>query len=270
MSMLSCRVLCLLAIVLCCVGVAHAAVPPGALQYVKEAQEKAKETLKLKAECENAANAAREAADKAQQFVVATESGVETIAADPDKVEKRKSEGHELIDKAMKAAAEARKVANRTTDSKIETENKASLARLSAGETDPEPEEIVEVEKAAEHAESAVRAAGQSADDAEGAAKRVEDVLKKLDAAVVAAAEKKEKQVESQQQTQEKQKEKQKQHYRSTVTINIHGDNLDALLNGAANNSGMALNDGSSSPALLRVPFLLLLLLSVLGCMTVC
>ncbi|ORC90349.1 uncharacterized protein TM35_000081470 [Trypanosoma theileri] len=247
MSMLPCRVLCLLAIVLCCVGVAHAAAGPstGMNKYVEDARELAEETKKLKVECEKAGTTARQAADEAQLFVFSTKDQIKTIAADPEKVNKTKIQCHELIDKAMKAAAEARIVGSKTTDSLTKTETAASIGLP--------PEDAKAAMEAAGEADKAVRVAGEYADDAVGAAQRVGNILKELDAEV-AAAEK---------------KEKQKQHYRSTFTLNIHGDNLDALLNGAANNSSMALNDGSSSPALLRVP-LLLLLLSVLGCMTLC
>ncbi|ORC93361.1 uncharacterized protein TM35_000012380 [Trypanosoma theileri] len=284
MSMLSCRVLCLLAIVLCCVGVARAdasaaSLPQYVMKYVEQAKKLAEETKELKEKCEKATETAREAAYEAQRFVVSTRNELETIAADPKKVMETKSKGYELIDKAMKAAVEAGELANKTTDSERETDDNVSVVQTYAEEHKHSvPKEIKDAEEAVKDAQNAV----YNAKDAEGMAHThandVKNVLKELDAAV-AAAEKKEKQLESQQQghtegnkteeTQEKQKEKQKQHYRSTFTINIHGDNLDALFNGGANNSGMALNDGSSNPASLRVP-LLLLLLSVLGCMAVC
>ncbi|ORC93047.1 uncharacterized protein TM35_000023730 [Trypanosoma theileri] len=278
MSMLSCRVLCLLAIVLCCVGVAHAAASSYE-ELVKEAREKVKETLRLNAECAKATNAATEAAHAAQLFALEIGKKLETIAANPDDVNKTKSKGRELIEKATQAAGEAEKVRDQTTAIKTAAVTAAVLFE----------DVFVEAEQAADNAEKAVHDANNAIDNAKLHAERVEKVLKDLDAEVVAAAEKKkEKQVESQTQEQtnetslgeqrghtegnqaDQKQEKQKQHYRSTVTINIRGDNLDALLNGAANNSGMALNDGSSSPALLRVPLLLLLLLSVLGCMAVC
>ncbi|ORC93055.1 uncharacterized protein TM35_000023810 [Trypanosoma theileri] len=276
MSILSCRVLCLLAIVLCCVGVAPAA-SHGMLSPVELAKKKVEETLRLKGECEEATNAVTEAALAAQRFAHNTEIHLVTIAADQKEVEKRKSEGLQFIDNTTKAAEKATEVRDKTTASVKETRDNSIFLR----------EKAEEAEQAADNAESATRDATSAIETAKTHINGVKKVLKELDAAVAAAKEK-EKQVESQTQEQtnktsldeqqghtegnkaeQTQKEKQRQHYRSTVTINIHGDNLDALLNGAANNSGMALNDGSSSPALLRVP-LLLLLLSVLGCMAVC
>ncbi|ORC85966.1 uncharacterized protein TM35_000311520 [Trypanosoma theileri] len=280
MSMLPCRVLCLLAIVFCCVGVAHAdALSPYFVNLVKEANELAEKTSKLKVECDNAATAARQAGEEAHVFANEILSSLDKIAADPKEVEERKSKGQKLIDNATKAAEKAEKVRDETSESARATEDKAMFPGV--------PEEKVEgAKKAAEEADKAVQAAINDIDAAKTYAKHVEDALQKLETAVSAAKEKKEKQLESQEQIKEtslgeqqgltegnkveQTQEKQKQHYRSTVTINIHGDNLDALLNGAANNSGMALNDGSSSPALLRVQLLLLLLLSVLGCMAVC
>ncbi|ORC93053.1 uncharacterized protein TM35_000023790 [Trypanosoma theileri] len=318
MSMLSCRVLCLLAIVLCCVGVAHAGAS-GQAGRVEEAQEKEKEVLKQKEKCENAAKAALKAADEAQEFVDTTLKKLETIAADPEEVKRTKNKGDEHIKNVAKAAKKANEVAEQTTKSMAAPRDLVNILR---GEYDDNL--ATSVEKLIKDAEKAADDAIIHADKASMCIGKVVSVLQKLDAAVVAAAkEKKEKQVEPQpkpqeqtnktspggqqghtegnqteetqeiqvesqpqeqtnktslgeqqghtegNQTEQTQKEKQRQHYRSTVTINIHGDNLDALLSGAANNSGMALNDGSSSPALLRVP-LLLLLLSVLGCMAVC
>ncbi|ORC85965.1 uncharacterized protein TM35_000311510 [Trypanosoma theileri] len=264
MPMLPCRVLCLLAIVFCCVSVTHANAH-GKSPYVELARKKVEETLKLKEECERITTATTDAAHKAQAFAEEIKANLETIAADPKEVEKRKIEGRKFIENTTQAAAEAKEVADKTTESATETKNKVFAL--------PDEEEKMKAEDAAEEAENAARVVKEAEDRANTYVKLVEDALQKLDDEVAAAKEKKEKPVETQAQeqtreTQEKQ-EKQKQHYRSTVTINIHGENLDALLNGAANNSGMALNDGSSSPALLRVP-LLLLLLSVLGCMAVC
>ncbi|ORC83149.1 uncharacterized protein TM35_000771110 [Trypanosoma theileri] len=287
MSMLSCRVLCLLAIVLCCVGVAHAA--SSHTEFVKEAQEKVKETSGLKAQCEEATKAAREAADEALVFFAATNKTLETIAADPNEVEKTKSKGRKLIEKATQAAEKAEQVRAKTSESATQTDGKVELFL-----TGVEKENAL---KAVVEAESAARDAVEHIDAAKTHAELVEGVLQKLDDAVAAAKEKKKEEMKQEKEKQvnspaqplskdpslgepqghtegnqaEQTQGKQKQHYRSTVTINIHGDNLDALLNGAANNSGMALNDGSSSSALLRVPLLLLLLLlSVLSCMAVC
>ncbi|ORC82790.1 uncharacterized protein TM35_000841070, partial [Trypanosoma theileri] len=307
MSMLSCRVLCLLAIVLCCVGVAHAD-PAASQRSVGQVDGKAElveKTKKLKAECEEVGEAARKAAHAAQEFVDTTKKNLETIAANPDNVEKTKSEGDELIENAMKAAKKAEELAEQTRESATKTEEIVTLLR--GQENYGAREAMIVAYKAADDA-------FKHADDATICAYNVKKVLQKLDDAVAAAKEKEEekqvqpqpqpqeqtnetslgeqqghaegnqteqkeeKQVASQTQEQtnetslgekhghtegnqtEQTQEKQKQHYRSTFTINIHGDNLDALLNGAANKSGMALNDGSSSPALLRVPLLLLLL----------
>ncbi|ORC82788.1 uncharacterized protein TM35_000841050 [Trypanosoma theileri] len=275
MSMLPCRVLCLLVIVLCCVGVTHAGAS-GHAERVKEAEAKVDETLRLKEECEEATKAVTEAGLAAQRFAHATEINRVAIAADPNEVNKTKSEGLKFIENTTKAAKKAEEVRDRTTDSIKDTRDNSFI--LGA--------KMEEAEQAADNAESATRDATSAIETAETHINGVKKVLKELEDAV-AAAEKKEKQVEAQPQEQtnetslgeqqghtegnqtEQTQEKQKQHYRSTFTINIHGDNLDALLNGAANKSGMALNDGSSSPALLRIP-LLLLLLSVLGCMAVC
>ncbi|ORC83148.1 uncharacterized protein TM35_000771100 [Trypanosoma theileri] len=355
MSMLSCRVLCFLAIVLCCVGVAHAnAATPRVSKHVNEEVLKPVEkTKQLKAECENATNAAKEVADEAQRFVNTTLKELETIATNPEEVEKTKSEGQKLIEKARKAEREAEKVAEQTTNSIKASEDIVGVLR----DINEYPDTVVAAQKVIEDAFLAVDVAYEHADKARMCGVEVRIVLQKLEAAVAAAKEKKEeKQVESQaqehtnktsldeqqshtegnkteqtqetqvetqpqeqtnetslgeqqghtegnqaEQTQEKQvepqpqpqeqtnetslgeqqghtegnkteetQERQEHPSRSNATINIHGDNLGPLLNGGANNSGMALNDGSSSPALLRVPLLLLLLLSVLGCMAVC
>ncbi|ORC93051.1 uncharacterized protein TM35_000023770, partial [Trypanosoma theileri] len=95
MSMLSCRVLCLLAIVLCCVGVAHADLPPHVMQLVEEANKMAEKTSTLKVECDKAGMAAREAGEEAHVFAEETKTNLETIAADPKKVEETKSKGDE-------------------------------------------------------------------------------------------------------------------------------------------------------------------------------
>ncbi|ORC93046.1 uncharacterized protein TM35_000023720, partial [Trypanosoma theileri] len=236
------------------VGVAHAASAPGHEERVKEAKAKVDETLRLKAECDKVTKAAEDAAYAAQGFAVATENALETIAADPEKVEKTKSEGRKFIENTTQAAERAKEVADQTTDSARKVDD---ISIYFVGQA----EEQMRAEEAAKDAENAARAANTAIENAETHAKRVDEAIKKLDAAVAAAAEKeKEKQVEPQPQeqtnetslgeqqghtegnkTEQTQKEKQRQHYRSTFTINIHGDNLDALLNGGANNSGMAL-----------------------------
>ncbi|ORC83150.1 uncharacterized protein TM35_000771120 [Trypanosoma theileri] len=251
MSMLPCRVLCLLAIVLCCVGVVHAnaaapAVLTGHEERIKEAQEKVKETLRLKEECEKVIKAAEDAAYAAQVFAVTTENNLETIAADPEKVEKTKSEGRKFIDNTTQAAERAKEVADQTTASAKETYD---ISVLFVGQE----EEQMKAEEAAENAENAARAVKEAEDRAITYVKLVEEAIKKLDAAVVAAKEKeKEKQVEPQPQPQEQTNETSLPPTNATIT------------------NGITRNDGSSSPALLRVPLLLLLLLSVLGCMAVC
>ncbi|ORC82784.1 uncharacterized protein TM35_000841010 [Trypanosoma theileri] len=135
MSMLSCRVLCLLAIVLCCVGVTHAASIPGQAGRVEEAQEKAKEVLKQKEECLNAGEAARKAAHEAQLFVDTTKKNLKTIAADSKEVEKTKNKGNELSENAMKAGGEAEKVAEQTTKSMAGPKDLVDILR-SLGEYD--------------------------------------------------------------------------------------------------------------------------------------
>ncbi|ORC82785.1 uncharacterized protein TM35_000841020 [Trypanosoma theileri] len=257
MSMLSCRVLCLLAIVLCCVGVAHANASGQQTvvsRFVEQAKKLAGVTKELKEKCVSAGNAARQAAEEAHVFAVTTQKKLETIAANPEEVKKTKSKGDELIKNAMKAAAEAEKVREQTTDSADKTDEEVVVVELHAGSSDSLPQEIVEVSNVIKDARNAVFEAGDHVDAAKTYANDVKNVLQKLDAAVVAAAKEreKEKQVESQPQPQEQTNETSLPPTNATIT------------------NGTKRNDGSSSPALLRVPLLLLLLLSVLGCMAVC
>ncbi|ORC93058.1 uncharacterized protein TM35_000023840 [Trypanosoma theileri] len=290
MSMLSCRVLCLLAIVLCYVGVTHAdPASGGKLEFVKEAQEKATETLKLKAECEEATKEATAAAHAAQLFAEETKANLEKIAADPKEVEKTKIEGLKFIENAKKAAEKAKKVRDETITSKDDTESKAFFAKMLAGVTDQQPE-IAAAMKAADAAQDAITNANDAIDVANVHANNVESVLRKLDDAVAAAEKKKEeKQVETQAQQQtnetslgeqqghtEGNKTEQTQEAQSSSSSSHSSDAPDVretsaipLPTNATITNGITQNDGSSSPALLRVP-LLLLLLSVLGCMAVC
>ncbi|ORC85983.1 uncharacterized protein TM35_000311690, partial [Trypanosoma theileri] len=287
MSMLPCRVLCLLAIVFCCVGVAHANA-----QTSSKIVTLAEETSKLKEECEEAGTAAKNAAREASSFVSVIEQHLKTVPANPKEAEAKKQKGIELIQKARAAADNAKQLAEKTYAKSNQSLVEAETARRSEESNNSLLEEIATAIKAAEAAKNASSNAHAAATEASTTAQRLQDAVDKLEVPVSAAKEKEkeeqmkqenEKQVESQAQeqtnetslveqqshtegNQAEQTEEQKQRSRSTVTINIHGDNLDSLLNGAANKSGMALNDGSSSPALLRVP-LLLLLLSVLGCM---
>ncbi|ORC85964.1 uncharacterized protein TM35_000311500 [Trypanosoma theileri] len=240
MSMLPYRVLCLLALLFCCVGVAHAASHDRS-ELVKEAQQKAKETSSLKEECVKATKAAEDATHEAERFALDIEKKLETIAANPEEVNRTKSEGLKLIDKAREVATEAIEVAVRTSDSAKKTED---IINSPGGQRDAEA-----AMKVIEEAESAVIEAYKHADNARLRAIDVEDVLEKLDAAVAAAKEKEEKQLESQAQEQT--------------------NETSLLPTNASKTNGITRNDGSSSPALLRVP-LLLLLLSVLGCMAVC
>ncbi|ORC90352.1 uncharacterized protein TM35_000081500, partial [Trypanosoma theileri] len=190
MSMLSCRVLCLLAIVLCCVGLTHAAPANGGMaKFIEQAREKVKETLRLKEDCANVATTAREAANEAFVFARETESKLATIAADPNEVEKTKTKGRKLIENATKAADNAKEVAENAIQSATQTESEADLY-LKEGER-------ADALKAAEEADKAAHAAITDIEAAKTHANDVENVLQKLDAEV-AAAEKKEKQLESQ------------------------------------------------------------------------
>ncbi|ORC90347.1 uncharacterized protein TM35_000081450, partial [Trypanosoma theileri] len=189
MSMLSCRVLCLLAIVLCCVGVTHAA--SGVSIFVKDARDKIGETLRLKKECEEATNAAREAANEAQRFALDIGKKLKLIAADPDEVNKTKSRGHELIENAVKASKKAEEVRDKTTGSKTAAETAAYLV------AEHDPDVFAAAENAANEVDTAVYAANDAINSAKLHAEEVENLLKKLDDAL-AAAEKKENQVESQ------------------------------------------------------------------------
>ncbi|ORC93048.1 uncharacterized protein TM35_000023740, partial [Trypanosoma theileri] len=236
MSMLPCRVLCLLAIVLCCVGVAHAAAASG--ENVgrfdnTEVHEQVEKIKKLKAECEEVGEAARNAAHEAQRFVDTTKKNLKTIAAVPEEVEETKIKGDELSEKAMKAAEKAEELAKRTRESATQIED---IVRLLQGEeTFGAREAMIVAYKAADDA-------FKHAEDATICAYDVKDVLQKLEAAVAAAVEKEEeKQVEPQTQPQEQTNETSLLPTNATIT------------------NGTKRNDGSSSPALLRVPLLLLL-----------
>ncbi|ORC85984.1 uncharacterized protein TM35_000311700, partial [Trypanosoma theileri] len=225
MSMLPYRVLYLLALLFCCVGVTHAAVQPHMKSFLEESEKKAKETWRLKEECEKATRAAEKAAEKANVFAGNIKAKVKALAADPKMVEKTRSEGRELIENARKAAAEARKVADQTKASADVTIFKGSSARKQAQEhyktatKEAEKAKFADMKttekaiQAAEDAEKAVSTARRFADTADAAITNVEDAIKKLDAEVTAAAEKKkkeqmkqenEKQVESQGQKQTK------------------------------------------------------------------
>ncbi|ORC93050.1 uncharacterized protein TM35_000023760 [Trypanosoma theileri] len=245
MSILSCRVLCLLAIVLCCVDVTHAAASQRSVGQVDGKTEFVEKTKKLKEECEKATKDAKEAAYAAQEFFDTTKVKLKIIAANPNEVEETKSKGHELSEKAMKAAKKAGEVAEQTTKRIPETKELVRIY-LTGEQAEAANEAIKEAEKAALDAE-------QHAEKAVKLAYLVLELLQQLDAAVVAAKEKEEeKQVEPQTQPQEQTNETSRLPNNATIT------------------NGTKRNDGSSSPALLRVPLVLLLLLSVLGCMAVC
>ncbi|ORC83141.1 uncharacterized protein TM35_000771030 [Trypanosoma theileri] len=221
MSMLPCRVLCLLAIVLCCVGVVTEAAdysqsPAG--MYVK-ALRIPQEALKLKEECEKAGKDAEKAADSAYNFVATLLANIEAVAADPARVKKERRKGHELITKAEQASAKARKEGDKTTDSATGTKSMDTSSLEQAkkyyengkNKLTETVNSFNKAIKAVKDAEHAARYAKKHADRAEEAAERVKDVLKKLDAAVAEAEKKKkeekvkkEKQVESQPQEQKK------------------------------------------------------------------
>ncbi|ORC82797.1 uncharacterized protein TM35_000841140, partial [Trypanosoma theileri] len=199
MSMLPCRVLCLLAIVLCCVGVAHAEsaaddYPDSFQGFVERARKIVNKTLRLKEECVNAGMAALKAADEAQLFVDTTKEKLENIAADQEEVKRTKIKGDELIENAMKAAEKAKELADKIFESKTENEKKTAV--LFQEELDKAREVFKDAENAAHDAE-------QHAEKAVKLAFLVLEVLQKLEAAVAAAKEKgKEKQVEPQPQEQ--------------------------------------------------------------------
>ncbi|KAH9598489.1 hypothetical protein LSM04_000873 [Trypanosoma melophagium] len=319
MSMLSCRVLCLLAIVLCCVGVANANADPQAKSIagtLKKAHDMAKESSNLKEECETATEAAEDAAAKAAGFAITIQSRLTNGAVNISDVDKKKEEGNQLIDRATKAAEKAKGLASKTSQvaddvfvtaaSEIETAKqrdesfqKMVDAELHAmNETNMATIETI-TEAVSKNLTTASVKAYAAAQSVETAVKEVEEAIKKLVAAVAAAEQKKKEPTKAErenmdsqarpqtqdptaagqqgqtegsktQQTEEKRKDAQGQRSRRTITLNVRGENLDSLFNYAANKSGMALHDSSSIPALLRVPLLLLLLFSVLGCMTVC
>ncbi|ORC93057.1 uncharacterized protein TM35_000023830, partial [Trypanosoma theileri] len=185
MSMLSCRVLCLLAIVLCCVGVAHAGAS-GQEGRVEEAREKAKEVLKQKEKCDKVTKAALKAADEAQVFVDTTLKKLETIAADPEEVKRTKIKGDELVENAMKAAEKANEVAEQTIKSMAAPRDLVNILR---GQDDYDLS--TSVEKLIKDAEKAADDAIIHADKASMCIGKVVSVLQKLDAAVVAAAKEK-------------------------------------------------------------------------------
>ncbi|ORC85978.1 uncharacterized protein TM35_000311640, partial [Trypanosoma theileri] len=107
-------VLCVLALLFCCVGVTHAADPQHTARMVKKAHEMAKETMKLKEECVKISTAAKEAAVKAQIFAVVTDKDLKANSMNTSEMEKKIVEGQELINNAMKAAKNTREVADKT------------------------------------------------------------------------------------------------------------------------------------------------------------
>ncbi|ORC85975.1 uncharacterized protein TM35_000311610 [Trypanosoma theileri] len=201
MSMLPYRVLCLLAIVLCCVGVTHADDVKRTSIILEEARDRGEKTSKLKEECDRAGKEAEEAAHNATVFAQRIESSVDKIAVDPKEVEKKKLEGDALIKKARRAAAKAREVAQRTEKSATETHHNAMYALGQAkhhhgslkGKNVKAPFADMKtaaknVGKEAQDARQVVRKTKGHARKADAAIKNVKDALKKLDTAVAAAA----------------------------------------------------------------------------------
>ncbi|KAH9588724.1 hypothetical protein LSM04_001736 [Trypanosoma melophagium] len=211
MSMLSCRALCLLVIVLYCVGVANAnAANPQAgfvAERLKRVHKIAGETVKNKVECEKVMKSAQDAARNARAFVAGVKNSLQELAANPTEVENKKKKGYELIKKAMKAANKAETVCEKThqkaedisqvidyvvdiaqeygdsfrqqvdtllTDTKMNMETIMTNAKGGAKEAEAESGKV----------HTAVM-------DVKGAVKEVEDAIKNLEAAVDAAKKKK-------------------------------------------------------------------------------
>ncbi|ORC85977.1 uncharacterized protein TM35_000311630 [Trypanosoma theileri] len=207
MSMLSCRVFCLLAIVFCCVGVTHANYVQHTSYMYMKAQLVVHETPKRKLNCEKASKDAQEAAQNANNFATEIENNLKTLTANSTEVEQKKTEGRELIKKAEESAEKAKKEATNTvraTDTRdisafekerLHYELQKDKFRIMIRTFNEAIQAVKDAKKAADDAES-------HADDAKEAAKRVRDVIKKLEAAVSPAKEKKKdeltKQVESQ------------------------------------------------------------------------
>ncbi|ORC85980.1 uncharacterized protein TM35_000311660 [Trypanosoma theileri] len=162
MSMLSCRVFCLLAIVLCCVGVSSSSAAvngaPGAasggarsnqkrledwrerssqsyaqwangtLHQVLAAGKMAEQTLKMKTECAKVGETADVAARDVDVFAITLKNSIETVAAKTSEVEQNKEKGRELIKKAEEAAEKAREFADKTEAHSDQTFVKAASA----------------------------------------------------------------------------------------------------------------------------------------------
>ncbi|ORC83918.1 uncharacterized protein TM35_000531020, partial [Trypanosoma theileri] len=114
--------------VLCCVGVAHAADPQRTARMVKKAHEMAKETMKLKEECENVATTAEGAARNATVFAMRSIYYLKQIAANTTEVGMETKKGGELIDSATKAAAEEEEAIDTTITQSEETIVRAATA----------------------------------------------------------------------------------------------------------------------------------------------
>ncbi|ORC85979.1 uncharacterized protein TM35_000311650 [Trypanosoma theileri] len=200
MSMSPCRVFCLLAIVLCCVGVTHAADPQSTSRFVVMAEQNSK----MKEECENVTKVAEEAARNAYFFVYTTKNTLEQIVANPAEVETTKQKGIELIKTANEAAESARKVAQKTDQQSerdfLEAEGAREREEM-LGKT--VPKEIEAAVDATHEAQKAFAAAYAAATEAETNAKLLEEFMKQLEDAVADAEEKK----KEEQMKQEKEKQ---------------------------------------------------------------
>ncbi|KAH9588736.1 hypothetical protein LSM04_002797 [Trypanosoma melophagium] len=295
MSMLSCRVLCLLLIVLYCVGVANAnanvtnAQARHTAERLKKAHKMVDQTLKNKVECRKAVLAAENASRSANAFAGVVKNSQQKLAAKPTEVAKKKKKGEEFIKIAEKASEIANTVGERTYEHAEDILHIVFEARDAAEtygdsfrqqvdtlltDTKMNMETIMtNAQTAAKEAHEESRQVHTAVTDVKAAVKEVKDAIKNLEAATkdpTVAGQQGQTEGTKTQQTEENGKDAQGQSSRTTVTVNIRGESLDVFVNDAANKSGMALHDSSSIPALLRVPPLLLLLFSVLGCMAVC
>ncbi|ORC81510.1 uncharacterized protein TM35_001141050 [Trypanosoma theileri] len=137
--MLACRVLCLWAILFCCVSVSGATetvehkieinkelksiteMADEAVAFVKEANATRNETLHLKDQCNAAAEYATYLTREATTFVESLDQFVKTAENDPSDGEAEKKKGDELLEKITNAAADAENTARLTTAATVPT-----------------------------------------------------------------------------------------------------------------------------------------------------
>ncbi|ORC85982.1 uncharacterized protein TM35_000311680 [Trypanosoma theileri] len=136
-SMLSCCVLCPLAIVLCCVGVAYAAaqlegwqkrdidivtsVAKNAYIWIVKADEAFAEIVKVTDECKSVARSTKTAARRAETFARSVERLLKRVESNPPKVTQKRAEGDEVIKEAKDAAVLARNTAKKTEEKADQT-----------------------------------------------------------------------------------------------------------------------------------------------------